>query len=87
MKTGVKILILIGVIIFVIIALFIGSKIWLNYVWFGKLGFLNVFVKIIWTKIGLWFTFFFIFLIFAGLNLRAGFKKGNNIFFTLLLNI
>jgi uncharacterized membrane protein (UPF0182 family) len=77
MKTGVKILILIGAIILVIIALVVGSKIWLNYVWFGKLGFLNVFVKIIWTKIGLWFAFFFIFLLFAGLNLLAGFRKGN----------
>ena len=77
MKTGVKILILIGAIIAVIIALFIGSRIWLNYMWFGQLGFLNVFVKIIWTKIGLWFTFFFIFVIFAGANLLAGFRKGN----------
>ena len=77
MKTGIKILILIGAIILIIIALFIGSRIWLNYVWFAKLGFLNVFVTILWTKIWLWFTFFFIFVIFAGANLLAGFRKGN----------
>jgi uncharacterized membrane protein (UPF0182 family) len=77
MKTSVKILILIGAIILIIVGLFIGSKIWLNYIWFGKLGFLSVFVKIIWAKIGLWFLFFFIFIIFAGANLLAGFRKGN----------
>jgi len=77
MKTGIKILILIGVIIFIIIALFIGTKIWINYSWFTKLGFINVFVKILWTKIGLWWAFFFIFLIFSGLNILMAFKKGN----------
>ncbi len=77
MKTGIKILILIGVIIFIVIALFIGTKIWINYSWFTKLGFINVFVKILWTKIGLWWAFFFIFLIFSGLNILMAFKKGN----------
>ena len=77
MKTGVKIVILIGVIIFIIIALFIGAKIWLNYTWFNKLGLLSVFVTVIWTRIGMWFTFFFIFLIFAGVNFIIAFKKGN----------
>ena len=77
MKTSVKILILIGAIIAVIIALFIGSRVWLNYEWFAKLGFLNVFVKTLLTKIWLWFTFFFIFVIFAGANILAGFRKGN----------
>lgn len=77
MKTGVKIIILIGIIIFIIIALFISAKIWLNYSWFNKLGFLNVFIIILWTKIGMWFTFFFIFLIFAGINFIIAFKKGN----------
>ena len=77
MKTGVKIVILIGVIIFIIIALFVGAKIWLNYTWFNKLGLLSVFVTVIWTRIGMWFTFFFIFLIFAGVNFIIAFKKGN----------
>jgi len=77
MKTGVKILILIGVIVFIIIAIFIGAKLWLNIAWFGKLGFVSVFIKILWTKIGLWLVFFFLFLLFAGLNIRAAFKKGN----------
>jgi uncharacterized membrane protein (UPF0182 family) len=77
MKTGLKVLIFIGVIILIIIALFIGTKIWLNYTWFSKLGFLNVFTKILWTKIGIWWSFFFIFWLFAGLNMIAAFKRGN----------
>jgi uncharacterized membrane protein (UPF0182 family) len=77
MKTGVKVLILIGVIIFIIIALFVGTKIWLNYIWFNKLGYVNVFTKVLWTKIGLWFTFFILFLLFAGINFIVVFKKGN----------
>jgi uncharacterized membrane protein (UPF0182 family) len=77
MKTGVKILILIGIIVLVIIALVFGTKIWLNYTWFNKLGYLNTFVKILWTKIGLWWAFFFIFWLFAGLNMLMAFKKGN----------
>jgi uncharacterized membrane protein (UPF0182 family) len=77
MKTGFKVLIFIGVIIVIIIALFIGTKIWLNYTWFNKLGFLHVYTKILWTKIGLWWSFFFIFWLFAGLNMVAAFKRGN----------
>jgi uncharacterized membrane protein (UPF0182 family) len=77
MKTGVKILILIGIIVLVIVALVFGTKIWLNYTWFNKLGYLNTFVKILWTKIGLWWAFFFIFWLFAGLNMLMAFKKGN----------
>ncbi len=77
MKTGVKVLILIGVIIFIIIALFVGTKIWLNYIWFNKLGYVNVYTKVLWTKIGLWFTFFILFLLFAGINFIVVFKKGN----------
>jgi uncharacterized membrane protein (UPF0182 family) len=76
MKTGIKVLILIGAIIFIIIALFVGTKIWLNYMWFTKLGYLNVYIKVLWTKIGMWWLFFFIFLIFAGINFIAAFKKG-----------
>jgi len=77
MKTGIKVLIFIGAIIFIIVALFVGTNIWLNFAWFGKLGFLNVFVKILWTKIGLWWGFFAIFCIFAGLNVFRAFKRGN----------
>ena len=77
MKTGVKVLIFIGILLFIIIGIFVGAKIWLNYTWFGKLGYLNVFTKILWTKIGLWFIFFFLFLIFSGLNVFYAFKKGN----------
>jgi hypothetical protein len=77
MKTGVKILILIGVIILLVVGLFIGSRIWLNYSWFGKLGFLNVYVKLLWTKLGLWWGFFFLFLLFGGFNMFVAFKKGN----------
>jgi uncharacterized membrane protein (UPF0182 family) len=77
MKTGVKVVIFIAVIALIIVALFVGSSIWLNYTWFAKLGFLNVFVKMLWTKIGLWWAFFVIFGIFAGLNVVSAFKRGN----------
>jgi uncharacterized membrane protein (UPF0182 family) len=77
MKTGVKVLILIGVIILIIFALVFGTKIWLNYTWFNKLGYLNTYVKILWTKIGLWWTFFALFWLFAGLNMIMAFKRGN----------
>ena len=77
MKTGVKVLIFIGILLFVIIGIFVGAKIWLNYTWFSKLGYLNVFTKILWTKVGLWFAFFFLFIIFSGFNVLYAFKKGN----------
>lgn len=77
MKTGIKVLILILAIIFIIIALFVGARIWLNLTWFDKLGYVNVFTKILWTKIGLFFTFFVIFLVFAGINFICAFKRGN----------
>ncbi len=77
MKTGVKLLFLMGIIIFVIIALFVGTKIWLNVTWFSELGYENVYTTILWTKIALWFTFFIIFLLFAGINFIIAFKKGN----------
>ena len=77
MKTGFKILILIGIIILIIVGLFLGTRIWINYAWFAKLGFLNTYLKILWTKIGLWWTFFVIFWLFAGFNMITAFRKGN----------
>jgi len=76
MKPGIKILILILVVIFIIIGIFVGSRIWLNYAWFQKLGYEQVYTKILWTKIELWFTFFIIFLAFAGINILTAFRKG-----------
>jgi uncharacterized membrane protein (UPF0182 family) len=77
MKTGVKILILLGIIILIIIGLVFGTKIWINYTWFNKLGYLNTYVKILWTKIGLWWAFFALFWLFAGLNMVMAFRRGN----------
>ena len=77
MKTGVKVLIFIGVIVLIIVGLFLGTRIWINYAWFGKLGFLNTYLKILWTKIGLWWSFFALFWLFAGFNMIAAFRKGN----------
>jgi uncharacterized membrane protein (UPF0182 family) len=77
MKTGVKVLIFIGAVVLIIIGLFIGTRIWLNYNWFGKLGYLHVYTKILWTRVGLWFSFFFIFLLFSGFNVLTAFRKGN----------
>jgi uncharacterized membrane protein (UPF0182 family) len=76
MKTGLKVLILIGVIILVIIALFVGARIWLNYVWFNLLGYLGIFTKILWTKVWLWFVFFGLFGVFSYVNLAAVFRGG-----------
>ena len=77
MKTGVKVLIFIGVIALIIVGLFLGTRIWLNYAWFGKLGYLNTYLKILWTKIGLWWGFFALFWLFAGFNMVVAFRKGN----------
>ena len=77
MKTGFKILILIGIFILIIVGLFLGTRIWINYAWFAKLGFLNTYLKILWTKIGLWWSFFVLFWLFAGLNMITAFRKGN----------
>lgn len=77
MKTGVKVLIFVGVIVLIIVGLFLGTRIWLNYAWFGKLGFLNTYLKILWTKLGLWWSFFALFWLFAGLNMIVAFRKGN----------
>lgn len=77
MKTGLKILIFVGIIVLIIVGLFLGTKIWINYTWFGKLGFLSTYLTILWTKIGLWWTFFVIFWLFAGVNMITAFRKGN----------
>ena len=77
MKTGIKILILILAIILIIVALFVGTRIWLNYVWFSKLGFVNVYTKILLTKISLWWSFFVLFLLFAGINFVVAYRKGS----------
>ncbi len=76
MKTGVKVLIFIIAIILIIITLFVGTRIWLNYTWFTKLGFVSVYTKILWTKIGLWWSFFVLFLVFSGVNFIVAFKRG-----------
>ena len=76
MKTGVKVLVFIGVILFVVVALFVGSRIWFNYIWFNNLDFVNVFTKILWTKIGLWWSGFVLFILFAGINVRIAYRKG-----------
>jgi len=76
MKTGVKVLILILAIILIIVALFVGARIWLNLTWFDKLGFVEVYTKILLTKVGLWWGFFVLFLLFAGINFLVAYRKG-----------
>jgi uncharacterized membrane protein (UPF0182 family) len=76
MKTGVKVIILILAIILIIVALFVGARIWLNLTWFDKLGFVEVYTKILWTKVGLWWGFFVLFLLFAGINFLVAYRKG-----------
>jgi len=72
-----KVLIVIGIIVVVLIVLFTGARIWLDALWFDHLAFLSVFATILFTKIGLWFAFFVLFLLFAGLNLIVAFRKGD----------
>jgi len=72
-----KVLIVIGIIVVVLVVLFTGSRIWLDVLWFDHLSFISVFTTILFTKIGLWFTFFVLFLLFAGLNLIVAFRKGH----------
>jgi uncharacterized membrane protein (UPF0182 family) len=76
MKTGTQVLIFIGIILAVIIALFIGTRIWFNFTWFDNLDFVKIYTKSLWTKIWLWWGFFIVFFIFSGLNVRAAFRKG-----------
>jgi len=71
-----KILIVIGIIIVVLVVLFTGARIWLDALWFDHLSYLSVFSTILFTKIGLWFAFFVLFLLFGGLNLAVVFRKG-----------
>jgi uncharacterized membrane protein (UPF0182 family) len=75
MKTGLKVVILIAVILFLIVALFIGARIWLNYAWFNQLGYLHIYTKILTTKLWLWFSSFGLFALFAALNLYVVFRR------------
>jgi uncharacterized membrane protein (UPF0182 family) len=72
-----KVLIVIGIIVVVLVVLFTGARIWLDALWFDHLSYISVFSTILFTKIGLWFAFFVLFLLFAGLNLIVAFRKGN----------
>jgi uncharacterized membrane protein (UPF0182 family) len=71
-----KVLLVIGIIGVVLIVLFTGARIWLDVLWFDSLSYLGVFRTMLFTKLGLWFAFFAAFLLFAGLNLAAAFRKG-----------
>jgi len=77
MTKNTKVLIVIGIIVVVLIVLFTGARIWLDVLWFDTLSYLSVFSTILFTKIGLWFAFFILFLLFAGLNLTVAFRKGD----------
>jgi len=72
-----KVLIVIGIIAVVLVVLFTGARIWLDVLWFDHLSYLSVFSTILFTKIGLWFAFFMLFLLFAGLNLVVAFRRGD----------
>jgi uncharacterized membrane protein (UPF0182 family) len=76
MTNRTKVLIVIGIIVVVLVVLFTGARIWLDALWFDQLSYLSVFSTILFTKIGLWFAFFLIFLLFAGINLVVVFRKG-----------
>lgn len=77
MKKGRKAVIVLAAIAFAAIVLFTCVSIWLNATWFGKLGFGQVFSTIVWSKVGLFCGFFIIFFLFAGINIRAAFKRAD----------
>ena len=70
-----KTLIVLAIIVVVLIVLFVGARIWLDALWFDHLSYISVFGTVLFTKIGLWFAFFLLFLLFAGVNLVAAFRK------------
>jgi uncharacterized membrane protein (UPF0182 family) len=76
MSRRAKVFLVIGIIVVALIALFNGARIWLDVLWFDSLSYLAVFTTILFTKLGLWFVFFALFLLFAGLNLLIAFRKG-----------
>ncbi len=76
MKGKNKVVIIISIIVAAGILLVIGARFWVNLTWFGNLGYLKVFTTVLWAKVALWFIFFSLFFIFAGINVRIAFKKG-----------
>ena len=72
-----KVLLSIGIIAVVLILLFTVARIWLDVLWFDNLTYLSVFRTMLLTKLGLWFVFFAVFLLFGGLNLAVAFRKGD----------
>jgi uncharacterized membrane protein (UPF0182 family) len=77
MNTRSKILLAIGIVVVFLIVLFTGARIWLDALWFDQLSYLSVFATILFSKLGLWFVFFAVFLLFAGLNLALAFRRGD----------
>lgn len=77
MKLSKKSIIILSVFLFAALILFIAVSIWLNAIWFSKLGYFQVFITILGSKIGLWCGFFVLFFLFSGINIRAAFRKGN----------
>jgi len=77
MKKGKKSIIIIGAIILAVVVLFTCISIWLNAVWFSKLGYIQVFTTILGSKVGLWCGLFVVFFLFSGINIRAAFRKGS----------
>ena len=76
MKKSRKTIIILAAIVFAVIAVFACISIWLNAVWFSKLGYIQVFTTILGSKVGLWCGFFVVFFLFSGINVRAAFRKG-----------
>src|SRR4030042_5670899 len=72
-----KVLLGIGIVVVVLVVLFTGARIWVDVLWFDQLSYLSVFATILFSKLGLWVVFFFLFLLFAGLNLVLAFRKGD----------
>ncbi len=77
MKLSKKSIIILTAIVLAAVVSFIAIRIWLDATWFSKLGFLQIFITILGSKIGLWSGFFVLFFLFTGLNIQTAFRKGN----------
>ncbi len=76
MKGKNKVVIIISIIAAAGIVFVLGARFWMNLTWFDNLGFIAVFTTILWAKVALWFIFFALFSVFAGVNIYIAFKKG-----------
>jgi uncharacterized membrane protein (UPF0182 family) len=77
MTTRAKVFIAVGAVAFLLIVLFVGARIWVDVLWVAQLSYLEAYTTVLFTKLWLWFAGFFLFVIFAGLNVLVAVRGGN----------